>query len=141
MTIARPDAPATVLVTIGESGADEERLDELTAVLREDLLSADVDRVRRVSAGEAPPGARAVDLDAIGALLVTLPTSVDALRCVIGAVRSWLGRGSTERSAELLIGDVTLRLTGPSPDQQDRLIDEFVRAVATRREPSGVQGR
>jgi hypothetical protein len=124
-----------VLVRIDESGADDERLDELTSVLSAELLSADVDDVARVSEGDAPPGARAADFAAIGALLVTLQTSIAAVHRMVAAVRSWLARGSTERSAELVVGDVTLRLTGSSSEQQNRLIEEFVRAVATRVDP------
>jgi hypothetical protein len=141
MTTTAADDRAMVLVTIEESGADDERLDELTSVLSAELLSADVDDVARVSAGDAPPGARAVDLAAIGALLVTLQTSIAAVDRMVAAVRSWLGRGSTERSAELVVGDVTLRLTGSSSDQQDRLIEEFVRAVAAKAEPGSVRDR
>src|SRR5215207_7362728 len=101
MTTAATGTQATVLVTIGENGADDERLTELTSVLFEELLSGDADDVARVSAGDAPPGARAVDLAAVGALLVTLQTSVAVLHRVITTVRGWLGRGSGERSAEL----------------------------------------
>lgn len=118
-----------VLVTIDEDGADGQRLETLSLGLRGELLTLDVDDVRRVPGGAPPPGTRAVDLATVGALLVTLSGSVDLVSRVVGTVRSWLARGSPDRVVELSVGDKTLKLSAASPEQQERLVREFLRSV------------
>jgi hypothetical protein len=49
------------------------------------------------------------------------------------AARAWLGRGegpAADRTVELTVGDRSLRVTSVSDEQQDRMIDAFLRAVA-----------
>ncbi|MDQ3103932.1 MAG: hypothetical protein M3Q87_01685 [Actinomycetota bacterium] len=118
-----------VLVTIDEDGADALRLEALSLGLRGELLTLDVDDVRHVPGGEVPRGARAIDVAAVGALMVTLTGSVDLVGRIVGSVRSWLARGSPERTVELSVGDKTLKLSAASPEQQERLVEEFLRSV------------
>jgi hypothetical protein len=118
-----------VWLTIREGGADTERLEEVTDRLCDELLELDVEDVSGVREGEAPLGSRAVDLAAVGALLVSMKDSIQLLGHLVAAVRSWLTRSSAERTVELTIGDKTLRITNASSDQQDRLIDEFIQAI------------
>jgi hypothetical protein len=119
-----------VLIALGEPDADPERLQRLTEGVRAELLELDVDNVETVRAGEAPPGARAIDMAAVGALLVSLGGSTEALTQMVNAVRAWVGRGGgAARSVEMTVGDKTLRIANASVDQQDRLIEEFVRIV------------
>ena len=82
-----------VRVRLSEDGADAERLASLTGFLRQDLLQLDVQDVTALRAGEPPPGARAIDVAAVGGLLVSLSGSAEALRAVVAAVRKWLTRG------------------------------------------------
>jgi hypothetical protein len=63
-----------IRVTVGPS-ADAEDVAEATLQLRRELLDLDVDAVELVSAGEPPPGSRAVELAALGALVVTVAQS------------------------------------------------------------------
>jgi hypothetical protein len=53
---------------------------------------------------------------------------------VIETVRAWVarGQGGQQRTAELTVGDKAIKLTGVSADQQDRLIEQFVSAVAEK---------
>jgi hypothetical protein len=118
-----------VWVKVEEGGADTERLQELTEGLRAELLELDVEDISGVREGEGPPGSRAVDMAAVGALLVSMKGSMQLLGHLVVAVRSWLARSSAERTIELTIGDKTLRMTNASSDQQDRLIEEFIHAV------------
>lgn len=127
------DTVRGVLVRIAEGGADAERLQELTYELRAELLWLDVDEVTLVSGGDSPPGSRAIDLAAVGSLLVSMKDSLQLLGQVAAAVEAWLGRGSAGRTVELSIGDKALRVTSVSSDQQDRLIEEFIHAVARDR--------
>src|SRR6266536_329741 len=91
------ERPATLGVHVGIGpDADAEEVAEATAQLRRELLDLDVDAVELPPAGEPPPGTRAVELAALGALLVTVAQS-QLLTPVLAAVRSWLA-GSPRRS-------------------------------------------
>ena len=125
------DRPATLGISVGVGpDADAEEVAEATAQLRRELLDLDVDAVELPPAGEPPPGSRAVDLAAIGALVVTVAQS-PLLASVLAAGRSWLA-GSQRRSIKLELGGDVLELTGVSSDQQRRLIDEWLRRHESR---------
>ena len=98
---------------------------EATLQLRRELLDLDVDAVEVPRVGEPPPGARAVDLGALGALVVSLGQS-QLLTAVVVAVQSWLSR-SPQRSIRLELGGDVLELTGVASDEQRRLTDEWLR--------------
>jgi hypothetical protein len=117
-----------VLVTISEPGADSERLDELTRLLRTELGEV-ADDVTSVSGGQAPDGTRALDIAMVGALLVGVKGSLESVTAIVSAVRSWLKRGTSPRVVELTLAGNTLRLDAATDEQQQQLIDEFVRAV------------
>jgi hypothetical protein len=119
---------AQVLVTVSEPGADPERLDELSHLLRSELDEV-ADEVTTVSAGEAPEGTRGLDIAMVGALLVGVKGSVESVNAIVSAVRSWLKRGSSPRVVELTVAGNTLRLDAATDQQQQQLIDEFVHAV------------
>ena len=112
-----------VQVTIGPDGSAEE-LAQATLQLRREFLDLDVDSVEMQRAGEPPPGSRAVDVAALGALVVNL-TDPQLLAAVVAAVRSWLA-GSSRRSIKLQLGDDALELTGVSSSEQRRLADEWL---------------
>jgi len=122
---------AEVTIRIAEEGADAGRLQELTYAIRDELLELAVEDVVTVRRGEAPFGSRAIDVADVGALLVSVQGSMDLLRSMVSTVRPWLGGKHTgSRTVEFTVGDKSLRVTDVSGVQQDRLIDEFVRAVA-----------
>lgn len=121
---------AEILVSVREADTDAGGTEQLSGLLREELLALDVEQVRPVTGGAAPPGSRGVDVAAVGALLVTLTPTVELLRAVIGTVSAWLGRSRAARTVELTVGETTLKLTSASQDQQDRLVEEFLRAAA-----------
>ncbi len=116
-----------IQVAVG-SGADAEEVAEAAAQLRRELLDLDVDAVEQVRAGEPPPGTRAVDVAALGALMVTVAQS-QVLSHVVAVVRSWLAR-SPQRSIKLELGGDALELTGVSSREQRRLTDEWLRRHA-----------
>jgi hypothetical protein len=117
-------------VELLEPDADPERVDELTQNLRTELLELDVDSVSPARAGPAPPGSKGPELAAIGALLVQVASSVDAINTVVHALRSWLRRGSSsQRSLKISVDGHTLELTSATDAQQQLLVDEFVRAL------------
>jgi hypothetical protein len=112
---------------IGEDGATDDRLDALTGYLREELLDLDVDDVRRPSGGEAPPGTRAVDLAAVGALIVTVGQATVSIKDVVAVVRGWLSRGDgVRRTVKIELDGDVLELSEVSKAEQDRLVALFV---------------
>jgi Flp pilus assembly CpaE family ATPase len=120
---------SALAIQLAESGADPERLDELTLMLRDELLNLDVDNVEQVRDGEAPSGTRGLELAALGALLVTLNQSTDVVAHVVNTIREWLKRDpEPTRTVRVTLGDRTIELSAASNEQQDRLVAEFVRA-------------
>ena len=109
---------------------DDEEVAEATLQLRRELLELDVEAVEIPRAGDPPPGSRAVDLAAIGALVVTVAQS-QLLASVVAAVQSWLA-GSRRRSIKLGFGGDVLELEGVSSDEQRRLTDEWLRRHESR---------
>ncbi|CAN5864087.1 hypothetical protein BH20ACT6_BH20ACT6_05350 [soil metagenome] len=117
------------MVRLSEGGADAQRLEELTLSLRRELLELDVEDVELPRGGTAPAGSRALDVAAVGALLVTLTSSARTVTSVVDTVRRWLARSPRGRTVELTIGDRSLRLEGASREQQERLVEQFLRSV------------
>jgi hypothetical protein len=119
-------------VQLSEEHADAERLDELTSSLRQELLQLDVEDVTALRAGAPPPGARGLELAAVGSLLVGLGSSVDGLRSVVSAISGWLSRGwGAHRSVRLEIDGDVLELSEASTADQDRLVGLFIARHAT----------
>jgi hypothetical protein len=112
-----------VQVAVGPDG-DVEEVAQAALQLRRELLDLDVDVAGVPGMGEPPPGSRAVDLAALGALVVNVADS-QLLAAVVAAVRSWLA-GSSRRSVKLELGGDALELTGVSSKEQRRLTDEWL---------------
>ncbi len=125
------EQPATlgVQIAVGPE-SDAEEVAEATLQLRRELLDLDVEAVELPRAGEPPPGTRAVEVAALGALLVTVAQS-QLLTPVVAAVRSWLA-GSPRRSIKLELDGDVLELTGVSSKEQRRLTDEWLRRHESR---------
>ncbi len=104
---------------------DAEDLLELTQRLRGELLELDVDAVALEGQGEAPAGAKGVELLAFGGLVVRFALNSTVLKSVVDTTVGWLGRQQA-RSVKLTLDGDTLEVTGVSSDQQSRLIDEWV---------------
>jgi hypothetical protein len=125
------ERPATlgIQVAVGPD-ADAEEVAEATLQLRRELLDLDVEAVELVRGGEPPPGTRAVELAALGALVVTVAQS-PLLGPVVAAVRAWLA-GSPQRSIKLELDGDALELTGLSSKEQRRLVDEWLNRHESR---------
>lgn len=108
-----------------EREAAPDELNRLTERLRRELLDLDVADVRRGTEGEAPDGARAIDVEALGTLLVTAVTAPEVLRAVVGTIRDWLGRSRARSVCVEIDGDV-LQVTGISSADQERLIESWL---------------
>ena len=118
-----------MIITIHEEHADDGRLEALSSALRRELMALDVEDVERVREGQAPPGTRAVELAAVGALLVIFKESAQLVTGIVTAVRTWLLAAPPGRTVEITQGDTTLKVASATPDQQEKLIAEFVGAM------------
>ena len=114
------------------AGPDDEAAEiaEATRQLRRELLELDVVAVEIPSAGEPPPGSRAIDVAMLGALLVHL-ADPGMLAGVVAVVRSWLS-GSSKRSIKMELGGDVLELKGVSSQEQRRLTDEWLARHTSR---------
>jgi hypothetical protein len=108
-----------------EEGADDQELAQLAGKLRRELLHLDVDAVTHADGGRPPPGAKAVGVTEVGALIVNLLQSSTLLGAVVGTVQSWLS-GHKGRSVKLELDGDVIELTGVSSDQQQRLVDAWI---------------
>ena len=110
---------------------DSEELAALVQRLRAELLDLDVDRVEPLTAGEAPEGAKGVELLALGGLVVQFVLQPGVLTSIVDGVRSWLQRQSA-RSVKLTLDGDSLEVTGVSSEEQDRLVELWIARNATR---------
>jgi hypothetical protein len=122
--MAEPVARLELRVDAGP-GADQEELEQLTLRLLRELAELDVESIELERAGPAPPGTRAVDVLALGTLVVTLIRSPELLSAVVGALQSWLA-GSRQRSVKLQLDGDVLEVTGLSTADQRRLIASWI---------------
>jgi hypothetical protein len=87
------------------------------------LLSDELGEFDEVQVGRAPAdpveGAKGL---AAGALLARIPGGT--AKAVLGMVRAWVVR--TGRTVEATIDGDTIRITGASGDQQDRVIEAWL---------------
>jgi hypothetical protein len=124
--------PATLGIQLAVGPDDDaEQVAEATLQLRRELLDLDVDGVELPSGGEPPPGTRAVELAALGALAVTVAKS-QMLGPVVAAIRAWLAGSQQQRSIKLELDGDALELTGLSSKEQRRLTDEWLRRHESR---------
>ncbi len=103
-----------VTLRVHEDGADDERIEQLTQFLKNELR--ELTPVSDVP-GTAPDGTKAVDLAELGTLLATISQS-SVLAALINAVSSWLGQ-RRERSVTVEADGDPLELTG-APDAAER---------------------
>lgn len=104
---------------------DAEELLALTQRLRGELLGLDVDAVGLRVAGEAPEGAKGVELLAFGGLAIQFALKSSVLRSVVDTTVAWLGRQQA-RSVKLTLDGDALEVTGISSEEQSRLVEQWV---------------
>lgn len=112
-------------VALTGDGLDDDALADCAARLGEELAELDVDAVEAAAAGDAPPGAKGVELMALGALVVKLAGSRKLLGQLVDAVRDWISRNDAESVRMEIDGDV-LEIKGASAAERAVLIDSWV---------------
>jgi hypothetical protein len=106
-------------------GGDADELERLLLALRTDLLDLDVDAVEPARGGPAPDGTRSIEALAVGALIVRLARTPEAVGALARAVRAWLGPRPERRVRLELDGDV-IELSGASDAERGRLVDAWI---------------
>jgi len=111
-----------ILQVLPVADSDAEELAELAGRLQTELLEEDVTSVAPLTTDTAPDGAKGLGILA-GWLAVRFAT-LDGLRAVIAAVRGWTSR--TGRTVEVTIDGDVLKVTGPTSQQQEKIIDAWL---------------
>jgi len=119
-----------VQIKVVDEGADDEQLEVLALLLRQELLMLDVRSVEPAGEGEAPEGSKGGLAAIAGALSVSMAPGLQALGAVIVVIRDWLRRSAGARTVKLSIEGDTIELTGASDDMQKQLVEAFVRRHA-----------
>lgn len=124
-------------VDIVEPEVSNLELEELAQSLRAELLLLDVGDAARVPAEwAAPAGARGPDAATLGALLVTLESSLPLVTAVVKTIRAWLIRShAPTRTVRVTVADASIELSAASGEQQDRLVDALLEALAAAEPP------
>lgn len=124
-------------VTGPESAEDDAELEQLALALRAEILELDaVSAVEQASAGPAPDGTRAVDVAAIGSLVVSIVPGVQAAAKVLEVVQRWLSRRAPSTPPlRMTVRGNTIELV-PDKDQQDALVAQFIETLRTGATPS-----
>lgn len=107
-------------------GADAEELDQAARDLQRELGELDVDVERRAD-GEPPPGARGVEVAALGSLMMRVGAT--AVAPVARVLQDWLARRSG-RTIKLTFGGDSIEISGGSAAYQREMIETFLRARA-----------
>jgi hypothetical protein len=107
------------------AGIDEEELERLARSLRAELLELDVDAVEPAAGDPAPENSRAIEALMVGALIIRLAQTSDALSSLVHTVRGWIGSNG-DRSVRLELDGDVLELTGASDDERQRLVDAWI---------------
>jgi hypothetical protein len=116
-------AALTVRVDVG--GSDAEEIEQLSRQLRRQLLELEVARVDPVTSEVVAGGAKAGELLAVGALVVSLVNSSGLLAAVVAQVQAALARMGRHTVRLEIDGDV-LEVTGVASGEQRRLIDAWI---------------
>jgi hypothetical protein len=120
-----------ILVELFSEGAleDADEIERMTLALRREFLDIDeVDSIAAATAGPAPPGARGLDVAALGALAVSVQPTVEVLAKVFGVLRSWLGHRET--TLRVTVNGQSIELT-PTKDQQAALVAQFIASAGS----------
>jgi hypothetical protein len=118
---------------------DPAEVDRLTRSLCEEILQVDeVDSVDRTTS-PAPEGTKAVDVAAIGALVVAAAPGVVALTRVIDTVRGWFSRQPATSAPppvlKMTIGENSIEIPADE-EQREALFAEFIAAVRKTGQPA-----
>src|SRR3954454_17199318 len=120
MPLAARRAPAEHLVVEmrvvlqPDADADAEEVERLRRQLGSELRLLDIDGIRPVCSGEAPPGSKGVGAD-VTEWLVTLSASGGVFATLVATVKDWLGPRAPAPMGTHTIRRYTPRATSRTP--------------------------
>ncbi|WP_028061592.1 hypothetical protein [Candidatus Solirubrobacter pratensis] len=107
--------------------ADAEEVDRAVGELLREVRELDVESAERLPGGPPPDGSRALEVAALGSLVVSLGRG--ALGGLAGVLQAWLSR-RTGRTVKLTLGSDSIEISGGSDTYQRQLIETFLAAHA-----------
>lgn len=113
MLIPDPDTP----------GDERERL---MRRMRAELAELDIDSVRTLPGRVAPDGAKGVDADSVGAIIVAMSVSGGVITSVIETLRDLLERHAARHRMSVTINGDSIELERATADQQCDLVRAYV---------------
>ena len=116
------DADRLVMQVVPMADSDAEELADLAEQLHAELLGVDDALVGPLPAGAVPEGAKGLG-DVAGWLVAQFGT-LDGLRALVAAVRGFASR--TGRTVEVSIGGDSLKVTGATSQEQEKIIDAWL---------------
>ena len=119
--MVEPSGDLLIVQVLSGPDEDAEKLDDMTATLREELLELDVAAVEPMMEDRAPEDTKGV-VAALGGWLAVHFGSA-GVKAVLNTVVAWAGRNG--KTVELTLNGNTLKVTGASADVQSRIVDEF----------------
>jgi hypothetical protein len=103
------EKPEQLLIEVLLEDGDANELDALTRQLRAELEELDVDSIEGVSAGSAPQGTKAVDMQMIGQMAIQLAPAV--VPPLFELLKSWVERKpSTPVKIRVKVGRKTAQI-------------------------------
>lgn len=122
------------LAALAGDATGPEVVEEFALELRTELADAGATRIDEVPVGEAPPGARGLEILGICALVITVVQTGEAVGQVVAAVRRVAARFAQRRQR------VRVTMAGVDIDLAEASDEEIVRAVLTRRPARATTG-
>ena len=130
--VAGGGAPARatqeVLLVLDPSAyEDDDDFDTDARRLRRELADLDVGSVRAAEQRAAPEGAKGLDLESVGSIVVAMSGAGGVLPTVIGTVGNWLQRARRRGPVSVTLDGDTLVLDSASVEERKEIIEAFVR--------------
>jgi hypothetical protein len=122
-----------LLVVKPDPELDLDTGERLTRQLRAELAELDVESVAFAPGGSAPDGAKGADAVTLGAIVVALSASGGVLTALVDVLRDWLSRQAVGHRISVSIDGDTIQLEGVSTEQQQALVDAYLRRHSGRR--------
>jgi hypothetical protein len=110
-----------------DPGLAAEDHEKLARQLRKELLELDVESVTLCPGDAEVFGAKVADPVTIGAVIVAMSASGGVFTSLIGALHQWLSRSAKTLKISVTVEGDTIELDKASPEQQQRLVDAFIR--------------
>ena len=122
------EKPEQLLIEVLLDDGDANELDALTRQLRMELEELDVDSIERVSAGSAPQGTKAVDMQVIGQMAVQLAPAL--IPPLFELLKSWVERKpSTPVKIRVKVGKKTAQIEYDPTRTSAKDLEAIVKAL------------